>query len=59
MLLEELRIKDADSYRHYLRMNTDTFQASKVFCFSHVRPWGGVACIMLCNLRPKFCGKRV
>ena len=41
MLLEELRMKDADSYRHYLRMNTDTFQASKVFCFSRVRPWGG------------------
>ena len=41
MLLEELRMKDADSYRHYLRMNTDTFQASEVFCFSCVRPWGG------------------
>ena len=56
MLLEELRMKDADSYRHYLRMNTDTFQASKIFCFSRVVP--GVAGIMLCNLRPTFCGKR-
>ena len=33
MLLEELRVKDANSYRHYLRMNTDVFQASKLSCF--------------------------
>ena len=50
MLLEELRMKDANSYRHYLRMNTDTFQASKVFCFSRVHSLGWLAlCYATCD----------